>query len=229
MRFISSILKNPLTLWLYWLVQKTFLEITYWTSNLQLGYLTNIKSSTFGQYNKLYDHVRLWHSSIGSYTYIAKNSQISRSHIGKFCAIGPNVQMGLGTHPTSTFVSIHPAFYSVAKQVGSTFSANDFFTEHATINIGNDVWIGANVIVADGVSIGDGAIIAAGAVVTKNVAAYQVVGGVPAKFIRYRFTESEISFLLNFRWWDKNKEWLAENAALMLDIQKLKQKYDITD
>jgi acetyltransferase-like isoleucine patch superfamily enzyme len=226
MRFISSILKNPFTLWLYWLVQKTVLEIKYRGSNLQLGYLTNIKGSTFGEYNRLYDHVRLWHSTVGSYTYIAKNSQISRSHIGKFCAIGPNVQMGLGTHPTSTFVSIHPAFYSKAKQVAITFSGTDSFTEHMPVSIGNDVWIGANVIIADGVTIGDGAIIAAGAVVTKNVTPYEVVGGVPAKNIKYRFTDSQIAFLLAFKWWEKDKEWFARNAEHMLDIEKLQQTFD---
>ncbi len=222
MRFIVSILKNPVSLWLYWLVQKTYLELKY---NVQLGYLTNIRKSTFEGDNKLYDNVRLWYSCLGEYSYIAKNSQISRANIGKFCAIGPNVQMGLGTHPTSTFVSIHPAFYSTLKQTTVTFSDKNLFVEHDPIVIGNDVWIGANAIVADGVSIGDGAIIAAGAVVTKNVEPYQIVGGVPAKFIRNRFTEAQIKFLLNFKWWDKNKDWHFENASLMSDIEKLMTKY----
>jgi acetyltransferase-like isoleucine patch superfamily enzyme len=224
MRFIVSILKNPFSLWLYWLVQKNYLELKY---KAHFGYMTNIKKSTFAGYNKLYDHVRFWYSDLGMYSYIAKNSQISRTKIGKFCAIGPNVQMGLGTHPTSTFVSIHPAFYSTLKQTTITFSDKDLFTEHSQITIGNDVWIGANVVIADGVTIGDGAIVAAGAVVTKNVEPYQIVGGVPAKFIKNRFTDEQIKFLKEFKWWDKNKDWLSENASLMNDIEKLMKKYAV--
>lgn len=225
MRFILSILKNPCTIWLYWLFQKTLLELKYSNQKLQLGYLTNVKKSTFGDYNRLYDHVRLWYSSIGSYTYIAKNSQISRTNIGKFCAIGPNVHMGLGKHPTHTFVSIHPAFYSSLKQAPITFSEADLFQEYKSITIGNDVWVGANVVIADGVNIGDGAIVAAGAVVTKDVAPYQIVGGVPAKFIKNRFSEEVITFLLELKWWNKEHTWLQEHASLMSDIDKMKTHF----
>ncbi len=225
MRFIIILLKNPFSLWLYWLVQKNCLELKYLGKKLHLGYMTNVKKSTFGGYNKLYDYVRLWYSAIGAYTYIAKNSQISRAQIGKFCAIGPNVQMGLGTHPTNTFVSIHPAFYSTLKQAPVSFASKDIFKEYSPITIGNDVWIGANVIIADGITIGDGAIVAAGAVVTKNVEPYQIVGGVPAKFIKNRFTEEQIKFLKEFKWWDKNKDWLSENASLMTNIEELMKKH----
>ncbi len=225
MRFIVSLFKNPFSLWLFWLVQKTYLELKYWKRKVHLGYLTNVYKSTFGGHNKLYDQVRLWYSSIGEYSYVAKNSQITRAHIGKFCAIGPNVQMGLGTHPTRNFVSIHPAFYSTFKQVPITFSDKDIFMEHSYIHIGNDVWIGASAIIADGISIGDGAIVAAGAVVTKNVEPYEIVGGVPAKHIKKRFTEEQIKFLLEFKWWDKNKDWHIQNASLMSDIEKLRSKY----
>jgi carbonic anhydrase/acetyltransferase-like protein (isoleucine patch superfamily) len=70
------------------------------------------------------------------------------------------------------------------------------------IVIGNDVWIGYGAYLARGVTIGDGAVIAAHAVVTRDVAPYAVVGGVPAKLIRYRFVPTLIEALLQLRWWD---------------------------
>ena len=86
-------------------------------------------------------------------------------------------------------------------------------------HIGNDVWIGLNATILDGVTIGDGAIVAAGAVVTKDVPPYAVVGGVPAKIIKYRFTESQIDFLLKFRWWEKDRKWIQQNYKRFQDIE----------
>ncbi len=72
--------------------------------------------------------------------------------------------------------------------------------------IGNDVWIGSNATILQGVNIGNGAVIAAGAVVTKDVPPYAIVGGVPAKIIKYRFTEEQIKSLLDIEWWKLDKE-----------------------
>lgn len=73
------------------------------------------------------------------------------------------------------------------------------------VEIENDVWIGTSVIIMDGVKIGDGAILAAGSVVTNNVPPYAIVGGVPAKIMKYRFNSDEIEYLLSFKWWDKDE------------------------
>ena len=84
--------------------------------------------------------------------------------------------------------------------VGSTATA-DTFPECRAITIGHDVWLGAQVFVRDGVTIGDGAIVAAGAVVTADVPPYAIVGGVPAKLIRYRYPADAIQRLLTVQWW----------------------------
>ncbi|MNI40841.1 Chloramphenicol acetyltransferase [compost metagenome] len=91
------------------------------------------------------------------------------------------------------------------------------------IVIGNDVWIGANAVILPGVTLGDGAVIGAGAVVTKDVPPYAIVGGVPAKVIRYRFTPEEIEVLLRIKWWEweieeiKSKAYLLKNPALLFE------------
>ena len=76
------------------------------------------------------------------------------------------------------------------------------FDEYENIIVGNDVWIGARAIIMDGVKINNGAIVAANSVVTKDVPAYAIVGGVPAKILKYRFNEKKIETLLNTEWWD---------------------------
>ena len=78
--------------------------------------------------------------------------------------------------------------------------------DHIQVVIGNDVWIGNNVSIIEGVTIGDGAVIAAGAVVTKDVEAYGIYAGVPAKKIRSRFTDEQTEGLMRAKWWDMNED-----------------------
>jgi len=77
----------------------------------------------------------------------------------------------------------------------------------------------------DGVKVNDGAIIASNSVVTEDVPSYAIVGGVPAKLIRYRFNESEINVLHEIKWWDKDIEWIKSNYKMFDDIERLRAHF----
>lgn len=93
------------------------------------------------------------------------------------------------------------------------------------IVIGNDVWIGYEAVIMAGVTIGDGAIIGTRAVVTKDVPPYTIVGGVPARQIRKRFSEDMIAYLLDLKWWDWPIEKISEKIEFIksADLEKLKK------
>lgn len=167
-------------------------------------------------------------SRIGYASYIAEGAKIAKTTIGKYCSIGPNVNCIFGKHPSGTFVSTHPSFFALKTPVGFTYADRQYFEEFAhlhegkySITIGNDVWIGANVSLMDGVKIGDGAIVAANALVTKDVEPYTIVGGVPAKVIKKRFTDAQIAFLLELKWWEKEEGWIRKNATHFRNIENL--------
>lgn len=92
--------------------------------------------------------------------------------------------------------------------------------------IGSDCWIGYDVKVVQGVKIGDGAMVLTGAVVTKDVPPYAIVGGVPAKVMKYRFDEETINFLLECKWWNNKIEWFSKNWLYLSNIEKLKNYYN---
>ena len=155
----------------------------------------------FSEYNRLYKGSFLHDVSLGRFTYINTDTTVIRASIGSFCSIGPDVLIGgLGRHP-ARFLSTHPVFYSSQQQAGISFVRKSQFMEHTTTVIGNDVWMGTRSFVLDGLIVGDGVIIAANAVVTKNVPPFAIVGGVPAKIIRYRFSDEVGEFLLDWQWW----------------------------
>ena len=208
---MKGFVENPLTVWIAKLVRSKIMEYKYRDKNLKIGYLSSLRNCTLGFCVTIYDNVSLYECTLGDFTYVTSRTNIVKTTFGKYCSIGPDCKIGLGKHPTKDFVSTHPIFFSTLRQSQISFADRSYFEEFDKIVIGNDVWIGANVIVIDGIKIGDGAIVAAGSVVTKDVPPYAIVGGVPAKIIRFRFEQYQIEKLLEIKWWDMNKDSLKND------------------
>lgn len=135
---------------------------------------------------------------IGDYSYINSNSYIEKCSIGKYCSISSGVYICPAEHKLK-YITTHPIIKSE--------------DDRRKVIIGNDVLISLNSIILEGVTIGDGAVIGAGAVVTKDVAPYEIVGGVPAKHIAYRFEQNKIDYLQRIKWWNWGNEKIEENIS----------------
>lgn len=195
-----------------------------------------IANSSFEGLNTIFSHVLVSNSHVGLGTYIQHHSKISNTKIGKFCSIANNVEVCFGNHPTDTFVSTHPAFYknthnslgfSFYKSPVDAFNTVSYKEKPYVTVIGNDVWIGSHALILGGIKIGNGAVIAAGAVVTKDVPPYAIVGGVPAKILKFRFEEDEIKLLEDCEWWNFSVNELNQNNIFFKNIKDFREHYGL--
>ena len=163
--------------------------------------------------------------NVGKYTYgytEALRHACCKVTIGNFCSIGPGVIIGPSEHDIYSISTHH---FHQDRRFGHFLERNEhyetknrwsekFRSKKLDVIIKNDVWIGANAIVLSGVTIGNGCIIAAGAVVTKSVPDFAIVGGVPAKVIKYRFSEEERKQIIKSEWWNWDDDKLKEHLDL---------------
>ena len=162
---------------------------------------------------------------LGYGSYINNNGDFSHTDIGYYTSIGANVTTAVGSHPLNGYVALHPAFTYKKKVFSYSFVDKDIYTDETPrISIGSDVWIGNNVVILDGAKIGDGAVVGAGSVVKGELPPYSINAGVPAKTIRYRFTEEEIQALLKLKWWEKDESWIRSHIEDFNDVSRLTGK-----
>lgn len=185
-------------------------KIKEYFKELRKPYYTN-KKSKYKKYN------------IGDYTYGKPKIYADPNlfSIGKFCSIADGVVIYAGGEHNYNWVSSY--------NFSAKFKCKSCTNTKGKVIIGNDVWIADGVLILSGVTIGDGAVLAARSVVTKDVKPYEIIGGNPAKHIKYRFNQDQIEELLKIKWWNWDIDKIKSNFDLILsdDIGSFIDKHKV--
>ncbi len=192
------------------------MKLSYLVSKMmKKAYLPALRNSKINEKSKVSSGSHIVQSALNRYSYVGSYCTIINTEIGQFCSIADNCIIGGASHPIN-WVSSSPAFHHGKNILRQNFAKHEFNTTERT-KIGNDVWIGNNCLIKSGVVISDGAVIGMGSVVTKNVGAYEIWAGNPARMIRKRFTDEMIDKLLNIQWWDFPEERLRNYGRYFND------------
>lgn len=177
-----------------------------------------IRNSVVDKTSKIEAGTTFINSNMDRYSFCGYNCKIINCRIGAFCSIADDVYIGGARHPME-WASTSPVFYEGRDSVKQKFSTFKRAEEPGTV-IGNDVWIGDRTLIKSGVNIGNGAVIGMGSVVTKDIGAYEIWAGNPARFIRKRFTDEIIEKLENSKWWDRDDDDLEKAAQFVRDPEE---------
>ena len=189
-----------------------------------------VRNSRLGRYVELGDHCTVEESEIGDYSYCFGSNDIIYTTVGKFASIAFGVRLNPVQHPARLRAAQHHFTYRMAHYgfgAGNDDPAITRWRRENHLTIGHDVWLGHNAVVMGGITIGDGAVVGAGAVVTHPVAPYEIVAGVPARHIGWRFQPDLIQALERIRWWDWSHEELKQRLEdFKKDVAAFCAKYD---
>jgi phosphonate metabolism protein (transferase hexapeptide repeat family) len=178
-----------------------------------------LKSCRLGPYSIVGERVILREVALGDFSYFERHAEAIYTTIGKFCSIAANTRINALEHPlerlTTHKVSYRPNEYFRYLGVDAAFRQR---RQAKRVTIGHDVWIGHGAVVLPGVAIGNGAVVGANAVVRRDVGAYEIVAGLPARRLRLRFAPEISARIERLAWWD----WPADRLADAIpDMQAL--------
>lgn len=189
----------------------------------------SVTQTEIGRYTEIAERCTLSESFVGDYSYMMRECEVWATRIGKFVNMASHVRLNATNHPVWR-ATLHHFTYRAHDYWPDADREESFFDwrrEHA-VSIGHDVWIGHGATVLPGVTVGNGAVIGAGAVVSKDVPAWTIVGGVPAREIRRRFPVEIGERLDALAWWDWSHERLRDALEdfRVLDIEAFLNKHE---
>ncbi len=161
-----------------------------------------VRDSRFGAYCEVGARSKVAESTFGDYSYAVHDSEIIYAEIGRFCSIAAHTRINPGNHPLERVALSHFTYRASAYGLGDDEAGFFDWRRGFKVTLGPDVWVGHGAVILPGVSIGAGSAIGAGAVVTRDVPPFAIMGGVPARLIRFRFPPEIRAALLQLAWWD---------------------------
>jgi len=182
--------------------------------------------SHFGRYCEVGEHSRVQDCVLEDYAYLMHYCDIMSTDIGKFANIAAMVRINPGFHPverpTLHHFTYRRAMYGLAEQDDADFFA---WRQRQRVTIGHDTWIGHGVVIMPGVRVGNGSVVGSNSVVTRDVPAYSIVAGAPARVLRQRFTPAIAKAIESTAWWDWDHATLAERLEDFSDLRRFLSKY----